>query len=331
MFKNIYIEDAVIEHPRTKHILSKVKYKAQFQIDKIEDIWGKYKKPYLQKRETLNLFIGNKKGQLVKEAPVAYGHGTEKHYYFIHAYNCIYECKYCYLQGHFNTPDLVFFINHEEIIAEMQDVIKAYPDAWFHSGEFSDSLALSHITDELPIYFDFFRKNQQAKFEIRTKSVNIKELLKLEPLENIFISFTLSSNKGGKSFDLRCPSVKARINAISKLVEHGYQIGIHFDPIIYHEDFESDYQDIINELSQVLPNKQLGYLSLGVVRFTKDVYREVENNYPDSPIVKQDYIKSFDNKIRYNHPMRSWMLNKVKQMLLEKSYSEDKIYFCMEE
>lgn len=331
MFHKVFIEEQIKNHPRAIDILAKVKYQELKEISKFEDYWGKTKRPYLHKRETLNLYIGNKKGQLVKEAPMAYGHGQEKHFYFIHAYNCIYECQYCYLQGHFKTPDLVFFINHDEIIQEMEKLVASYPDAWFHSGEFSDSLALSHITGELPLYFDFFKRHPRAKFELRTKSVNIRELLKLTPLANIYVSFTLSSIKGGQIFDTKCPGVKLRLDAIDRLVRHKYQIGLHFDPIIYHEDFKSDYLNVIKKLQKILPNQQLGYISIGVVRFTKDVFYEVKRNYPESKITKQDYIKSFDQKLRYNHPMRSWIMNTVKELLINHGLDKDKIYFCMED
>lgn len=330
MFNKVFVEKDILHSDKAQSILDQIKYKQLIEINQYTDIWGKTKKPYLQKRTDLNLFIAHKKGQLIKEAPQAYGHGREKHYYYIHAYNCIYECEYCYLQGYFKTPDIVFFINHEEIIQQMQNLAKADPNCWFHAGEFSDSLALSHITSELPEYFDFFAKHPECKLELRTKSVNIRPLLEIDPLKNIYVSFTLSSDNAGKSFDIKCPSVKHRLNAIEKLVKHGYMIGIHFDPIIYHDHFEQAYQDLIAKLSAILPDEQLGYISIGVVRFTHDVYYEVKQNYPDSIITKQDYIKSFDNKLRYNRPMRMWMMNKVKSMLIN-HYTQDKIYLCMEE
>ena len=333
MFDKVFIEKDSHQKESALSILNKVKYNTLIEIDDISKHWGTYKKPYLHKRTNLNLYIGEKKGTLVKEAPPAYGHGTEKHYYFIHAYNCIYECQYCYLQGHFNSPDIVLFINHEDIVKEMEELcsLEENKDAWFHAGEFSDSLALSHITNELEVYFDFFKRYPQTKLELRTKSSNIMPLLKLEPLKNVFVSFTLSSHEAGKAFDYRCPSVRSRLTSIKKLVEHGFNIGIHFDPIIYHPNFEQDYEKLLTELASILPSEQLGYISIGVVRFTKDVYKEVENNYPDSPITKQDYIKSFDNKVRYNLAMRMWILNTVKNICIKNEYEESKIYLCMED
>ena len=99
MFNTVFVEKD--QYQSAQELLSKIKYRDLKVIDKIEDIWGRVKKPYLQKRTTLNLFIGRKKGQLLKEAPSAYGVGSEKHFYYIHAYNCIYECEYCYLHFYF--------------------------------------------------------------------------------------------------------------------------------------------------------------------------------------------------------------------------------------
>jgi spore photoproduct lyase len=331
MFDKIFVEKDIRSSKFAQNILESFKNIEVVELDKVEDVWGRVKKPYLQKRETLNLFIGKKMGELVKETPDAYGLGNEKHFYYVHAYNCIYECQYCYLQGYFNTPDIVLFVNHKEILDEMQVKVNKYPDAWFHAGEYSDSLALSHITGELPHYWDFFEKNTEAKLEIRTKSVNIKSIFDLKPLENIYISFTLAGFKEGKEFDLKTPSVKARLRAIKKLVDKGFMIGLHFDPIVYTDTTIESYEEIIAEIASIIPNKQLGYISIGVVRFTKDVYREVENNYSDSPILLQNFTKSFDGKVRYSKPMRMWILNTVKDICLKSNISKEKIYLCMEE
>jgi spore photoproduct lyase len=333
MISHIYLERDSQNSPYAQKILSSFKNVPVTAINKIDDIWGKVKKPYLQKRTSLNLFIGAKKGQLVKEAPPAYGIGREKHYYYVHAYNCIYECQYCYLQGYFNTPDLVIFINHEEILNEMQMIVDNDPagDPWFHAGEYSDSLALSHITGELPLYFDFFQKNKQAKLELRTKSVNIAPLKKLSPLPNVYISFSLSPIEQTKEFDLKTPGLKTRLKAIKELSLLGYNIGIHLDPVIYNHNILAEYTELISELTSILPSHQLAYLSIGVVRFTKDVYHEVAHNYPDSKLLQADFIKSFDNKVRYNRPMRMWLLNSLTQLCTDYGIAAEKIYKCMEE
>ena len=330
MFEKIFIEEHLKDHPRALKISENFKAPVYY-IDQIENHWGRVKKPYLQKRDNLNLFIGEKRGQLIKETPDAYGTSNGKHFYFIHAYNCIYECQYCYLQGYFHTPDIVLFINHEEIIKKMQQICAENPNEknWFHAGEFSDSLALSHITEEWPIYWEFFHRNPNAYLELRTKSVNIKSIIDLAPAPNIITTFSLSPEKESKEFDLKTPSLKARINALKKLTDKGHYYGLHLDPIIYTQDFEKTYNDLA-EIIGNLPQEQLSYISLGVVRFTKDVYRQVKMNYPDSSLHAENFPKSFDNKVRYSRPMRMWIMNTVKELLIKKGVSEHKIYLCME-
>jgi len=331
MFERIFIEKEVKDQLRAKEIL-KILGRSDFEIiEKIDDIFGKVKKPYLQKRETLNLFIGKKRGSLVKKAPDAYGVLGDPHFYFIHAYNCIYECQYCYLQGYFNSPDLVFFINHEEICQEIEKkILEQENGIWFHAGEFSDSLALSHLTGELPFLFELFKRYPKATLELRTKSVNIRELQKLNPLENIITSFSLSPEDSIKEFDLKTPPLKHRLNAISKLYQAGHPIGIHFDPIIYEEDFGRKYGDLIEQLRLAMPLEKIRYISLGVVRFTKNVYHQMKKNYPDSSLLAENFSVSFDNKVRYIRPKRLWILQTVKKILMENGIGEDKIYLCME-
>lgn len=333
MFNKVFVEKDSLEHPRAKHILEKLKVSAPTEIDKIDHIFGKVKKPYLQKRDNLNLFIGQKKGQLVKEAPLAYGLSGEPHYYFVHAYNCIYECNYCYLQGYFNSPDIVLFINYEEIGKEIERITNSFPPnktVWFHAGEYSDSLALSHITNEVPYYFELFEQLPNAKLEIRTKSVNIKELLAQSPLDNIITSFSLSPAHRIKRNDLKTPSLKARLNALEMLAAKGHRLGIHLDPIIFEENFEAHYNELLNELFKRVPVDLIEYISLGVVRFSKDVYYQVSQNYPDSDFMAGDFIKSFDGKVRYARPLRLYILKTVKNMCINFGVKEEKIYLCME-
>ena len=312
-----------------KNILQKIKSNKIIHIDRYDEYFGKFKKPYLQKRDEINLYIAKKRGNLVKETPNAYGLDGDKHYYYIHQYNCIYECDYCYLQGYFNSPDIVLFINHQEIIEEMQKIMdKSQNRVWFHAGEFSDSLALSHITNEFQYYYDFLDKNPKALIEFRTKSINTKALL--GPKENLFITYSLSPSEKIKQHDLKTPPLKHRLNAINKLYMAGYKIGIHLDPIIYDEDFKGKYNNFLNELNKAIPIKEIEYISIGVVRFTADVHNEVKKNYPESAIHKEELVKTENNLIRYNKPMRMWILNTVNEMILAYGINQAHVYKCME-
>lgn len=333
MFSRILIEKDVLDSEVTQRIRERFSNVPVKIIENAEDIFNRVKKPYLQKRDNLQLFIASKKGSMVKEAPDAYGQAGDPHYYYIHAYNCIYECTYCYLQGHFNSPDLVFFVNHEDILGEIEKVIQETQKGhrpWFHAGEFSDSLALSHLTGELPLYYELFKKYPRARLELRTKSANVKEILKLEPLPNVTVSFSLTPATDVKEHDLKTPPLSARIKAMKSLAEKSHRLGIHFDPMIYSENMLESYQALIDQIRFEIGWEHIDYLSLGVVRFTKEVYHQVEVNYPDSSFHKSELIKSFDNKVRYIKSQRAWMMGSVKEKLIRSGLEESKIYLCME-
>ena len=333
-FQNIFIEESILKHTQAQKIMNSFSHLKAYPISKVEDYFGKVKKPYLHKRDSLNLFIGEKKGQLVKKAPPAYAGDKGEHFYFIHAYNCIYECEYCYLQGYFHSPDLVIFINHNEITQEMKNVVEKSQfsqNIWFHAGEFSDSLALSHLTGEIPHYFKIMAELPQAKLELRTKSNNIRELLKLNPLPNVITSFSLSPEKICKEYDHKTPKLSLRLNALSQLSHRGFPLAVHFDPIIDSPTVEEDYIQLISDLKKSLGESSLEYISLGVVRFPQDIFRQVKKNYPQSKILAAPLeVTPEDQIVRLPSNLRKILLEKIQQLILDSKIKVNHIYFSME-
>ncbi len=333
IFNKIFVENEVIENAITKSFIAKYPRAKIEYIDDAMNVWGRVKKPYLQKRNNLNLFIAKKRGQLVKETPPAYGLSGGKHYYFIHAYNCIFECQYCYLQGYFHTPDLVVFVNHDEICDEIAKIIESnpYERCWFHAGEYSDSLALSSVTLEWSYYWELFKKFPEARLELRTKSSHVREIENLKPLNNIITSFSLSSEKASTNIDLKTPSMSARLRSIKKLASKGFRLGIHFDPMVYTPTYEEDYREACLALREAVSPECIEYISVGVVRFTKDVHREFTRNYPQSPINSTEMVTSEQGLIRYHKPVRMQMMSFLKKELVGLGYSESSVYLCMED
>lgn len=131
--------------------------------------------------------------------------------------------------------------------------------------------------------------------------------------------------------DLKTPPLKHRLKKIKELYEQGYKIGIHLDPIIYEDDFKTVYANFLEDLNKSIPIKKIEYISIGVVRFTPDVFKEVQKNYPNSQIHKEELVKSDNNLVRYNKPMRMWILNTVKELVLSYNIDASKVYLCMEE
>lgn len=330
-FKRIFVEKEVLNFPQTQKILQKLKNPAIEIISKYTDYFEKVQKPYLHKRDSLYLYIAKKRGELVKLAPDRYGTPQEKHYYYYNSLNCIYECEYCYLQGYFFSPDIVLFMNYEDILHAIEEIARNEKGkVWFHGGEFSDSLALSHLTEEFSLFFPFFGQNPQLQWELRTKSANIRPLLKEKPIPNLHVTFSLAPKELSSLYEHKTAPVGLRLRSAKKLALRGFFVGFHLDPIIWHQNFLADYELLIKNLRREIPIEQISYISLGTLRFPKEVFLALRKNYPKSPLLYQNFLKGSDGKMRYHPFLAKKILQEVRDLFLKEGFPQEKIYFCME-
>ena len=86
-------------------------------------------------------------------------------------YNCIYDCRYCFLQGMFSSANYLVFVNYEDFYRAIKDTIKANAGdkLTFYSGYDCDSLAFEKVTGFAGCTIPFFSKYSGAEIEFRTK------------------------------------------------------------------------------------------------------------------------------------------------------------------
>ena len=88
--------------------------------------------------------------------------------------NCVFDCRYCFLQGMFNSANFVVFVNYEDFFRQIEKIIKRFPSdkITFFSGYDCDSLAFDGVTNFVESFLPIFEKNKNGILEIRTKSFN---------------------------------------------------------------------------------------------------------------------------------------------------------------
>lgn len=69
MLEKLFVEKDILNTTYAQNIINKLTHKELKIIDQYDKIFGKVKKPYLQKRTTLNGFIAKKKELLLKKPP----------------------------------------------------------------------------------------------------------------------------------------------------------------------------------------------------------------------------------------------------------------------
>ena len=181
MVSTLYVEEAVRDHPRVARILERFPKSEVIRCDQYSEVFNPRAQNFrLQKRDPA-LILARKYTGHVMDAPPAYHIGGGENYYFSHMLNCVYDCRYCFLQGMYRSAHYLLFVNYEdfaEAISNRLPDVASGKQAWFFSGYDCDSLAYDPVTGFTEYFLPFFTRFQQAYLELRTKSTQIRALLR---------------------------------------------------------------------------------------------------------------------------------------------------------
>ena len=244
--------------------------------------------------------------------------------------NCPLECKYCILQAIHNRPLITFHTNVEELLQKIAFTLEKRPQLLrIGTGEHSDSLALDHIFELNPYLVEFFGRFSNARLELKTKTNAIKPLLKLQHRGNTIISWSMSTQETSVKEELKTATAEERIAAASEVIDAGYNVAFHFDPLIWYEGWEDGYNDIIKKLFTTLPHKKILWISIGTLRYTPQLKKIAEERFPRTQLFSEEFIRGYDGKMRYIKPIREKLLSTIRKLI--RNYSDDiPIYLCME-
>ena len=305
LIETIYIEKKIKDHPRTKSILSKFKKARYIEIDRYGEVFNKRNQNFRIQKSNPALILAHKNDGFVLPAPEGFGIGASKNYYFSHMYNCIYDCRYCFLQGMYSSANYVVFVNFEDFDNEIQKIIKLNYNSkiTFFSGYDCDSLALENVTGFAKHIIPLFKKHSEVDIEFRTKSIQIDPFSSITPQENFIIAYSLMPDLISKSLDNKTPSILKRINAMSLLASKGWKIGLRFDPLIHGKNWKYLYEELIDIVFKSIPRESIHSVSFGALRFPKQMFKDIFKLYPDEPLFSGPLslnkgIVSYNNQIK---------------------------------
>ncbi len=304
MIETIYIEEQVANHPRTLEILARFPDAMQIHCERYGEIFNRKAQSFRLQKKNPALILAKKYKGFVLPTPETYGIGAKENYYFSHMLNCIYDCRYCFLQGMYQSAHYVLFVNYEDFANEIEDKINQIQGkVHFFSGYDCDSLALEPVTKFLDYFLPVFRNNPDALLEIRTKSTQIRTLLNTEPFDNCVLAWSFTPAEIANALEHKTPSVNRRIDAITKLQEKGWRIGLRFDPLIYSSEYKTQYQKLFAETLSKCTPELLHSVSLGSFRLPKAFFKSLQKMYPHeklfaSPLEEENGMFSYKTKIR---------------------------------
>lgn len=326
--EKIYIENNSISSPLTRRLLSFFPDTAYEEIDSIKEfkLSNKEKHHDMGKRK---IFVTNEKFDFLKPCPCTKNVVRCNYYVYNLGFGCPYDCTYCYLQLYSNFPGIMLISNIDEFLLYSDDLIKKSKARIrrIGTGEFTDSLALDEITNYSSSLIQHFR-NRDFYFELKTKSNKVGNILKNKGSKNIVISWSLNPDSIIESDENCTTSLDERLEAAKMCNEAGFSIAFHFDPIIYYENWETDYQNLIEKMKTALGNNII-WISLGTLRFHRKLKPIIEQRFPDSNLIFGELeLDKTDGKMRYPDFIRSRIYKKMYKWL--NSNNKTIIYLCME-
>jgi spore photoproduct lyase len=286
MYSTIYIEEQVADHPRTREIRRRFPRASCVACHHYGEVFNPKAQNFRLQKQRPALILACKHEHRVLPAPAGYGIGGSRNYYFSHMLNCLYDCRYCFLQGMYRSAHHVLFVNYEDFLADIGQLAAGADgnNSWFFSGYDCDSLALEPVTGFTDGFLPFFAAHPQAHIELRTKSTQVRGLLRREPLANVVIAFSFTPGKIHRSLEHRVPAIERRLDALVQLQQAGWPIGLRFDPLIYREDFRQQYRDLFRRVFARIDGRRLHSVSLGTFRLPRGYFRNIVRLYPDEPL-----------------------------------------------
>jgi spore photoproduct lyase len=277
------------------------------------------------------LILARHAGNFLKECP---GAGAEIccNYYVVNfASNCHLECTYCILQTYLNNPALMVFTNVRDLVDEVAGMLGRSPRRIFRigTGELADSLALDDITGFSRRLVPFFGSLSNGILELKTKSDRISNLKDLDHRDHTVVSWSLNSKPICQSEELKTASFEERLAAARLCQTWGYRVGFHFDPIIYYDGWEEDYEESVRETFRTVDPARVVWVSLGCLRFTPHLQDLVRARFPKSKIPYGEFVPGHHGKLRYFRPIREEMYAKMRGWIREAAPGVF-VYLCME-
>ena len=270
-------------------------------------------------------------GSLLKTCP-----GTKGYiccgYQILHVgTNCSLDCSYCILQGYLNQPALRVFINLADRLPEIGKIMDRHPERIFRvgTGEFTDSLALDAITHGTDKLLPFFAERGNAVLELKTKTTQVEGLLRAKIRERIVVSWSLNSPAIASREERGAPSIRARLEAAQRCQQEGYAVGIHFDPLVDHPNWQAEYAKTLDLIDRHLDPKRIIWVSLGCLRFMPSLGPIIRKRHPHARVLRGEFVPGRDGKLRYFKPIRMDMYRAIARLL--RAWHRDLgIYLCME-
>lgn len=193
---------------------------------------------------------------------------------------CSAMCLYCYLVCNYNKCSyLRLFVNREQMMDKLlKEAAKADRDLVFEIGSNSDLVLENTVTENLEWTIESFSKSEKGFLTFPTKFDMIEPLLKLNHRGRTIMRMSVNPQEIIRKIEFGTSPLNSRIDAINKMCEADYPVGLLIAPVVFVENWRALYKELIEQLSQKLSEKAKSKLSIEIIFMTYSfIHRSINN------------------------------------------------------
>ena len=251
--KAIYFEKEIVNYPLGIQLMEQYKEIPKVEIENhnnIEEMRKKQNSEFVNMKS--NLIIGVRKTHKFVE-----NYKTSDYLVPYTSSGCTAMCMYCYLVCNYNKcAYLRLFVNREQMLEKIIKVAKqSEKQLTFEIGSNSDLILENTITGNLVWTIENFANTEKGLLTLPTKFEMVDSILPLNHNGKIIIRMSVNPAEIINKVEFGTSRLKGRIEAINKLVEAGYKIGILIAPVILVENWQQLYTELIQTLNSELLEK----------------------------------------------------------------------------
>ena len=170
---------------------------------------------------------------------------------------CTAMCMYCYLVCNYNKcAYLRLFVNREYMLDKIKKTANKFEkNMVFEIGSNSDLILENTITGNLEWTIENFKEQEKGMLTFPTKFDMVEPILDLNHNGKIIVRMSVNPEEIINKIEFGTSRLNGRIEAINKLVDAGYIVGILIAPIILVDNWKILYEDLLKELLERLSNK----------------------------------------------------------------------------
>ncbi len=255
MFKprTIYYEKEILEYPLGKQLMKQYEDVNKIEIENhnnIEEMRKKQNKEFPEMKR--NLIIGIRKTHKFVE-----NHKTSDYLVPYTSSGCTASCMYCYLVCNYNKcAYLRLFVNREQMLEKIiKTANSSEKELTFEIGSNSDLILENTITNNLPWTIENFKNSKKGHLTFPTKFDMVDDILPLDHKGKVTIRISVNPEEIINKVEFGTSRLAGRIEAINKLKEAGYKIGILIAPVILVDNWKEIYSKLIKKLDSELSEK----------------------------------------------------------------------------